>query len=82
MAEAVILWEGKEFPCEDALGVIQESLKYEIELSKGKKVRREVAITFSPTTGYYVIYYTDVTRNSDGEALNNGFVAKQGFNYP
>jgi len=81
MAEAVILWEGKEFPCEEALEAIKRSLEYELNLSQGKQITREVAITFSKSTGFYVIYYTEVTC-ADGEALNNGFVAKQGFYHP
>jgi hypothetical protein len=77
--DPTIVWEGKKFPCREALARIKEILAFKVDLTKGKYVRKEVAITFSPQTGYYVVYETTVNRSHEGDALEDGFVARKGF---
>lgn len=77
--DLTLVWEGKKFPCKEALARIKEILAFKVDLTNGKHMRKEVAITFSPDTGYYVIYETIVTRSSEGDALDDGFVARKRF---
>jgi hypothetical protein len=78
MATPAIVWVGKKFPCREALNVIMHELSFHVDLTKGKIARKEIAITFNPRTGYYVVYETTVNRDIHGTALENGFVAETG----
>lgn len=80
MGDRVILWEGKEFPTDEAIELIKRSLSFQSEpAANGNTINHEVAITYDPRSGYWGVYQTTVHRDKTGTALTDGFVARQGF---
>ncbi|MBD3359532.1 MAG: hypothetical protein GF365_02390 [Candidatus Buchananbacteria bacterium] len=80
MGDRVILWEGKEFPTDEAIEKIKRSLSFQSDpASNGNTMNNEVAITYDHRSGYWGVYQTTVYRDKSGTALNEGFVARPGF---
>lgn len=80
MTDRVILWEGKEFPTDMAIEIIKRSLSFQFgPASNGNTMNHGVAITYDQRSGLWGIYETTVYRDKTGTALNDGFVANQGF---
>jgi hypothetical protein len=72
----IIVGEFKELSPE-VLKMIKEELDLEKSLS-GKVVEVELAITHKSGSEFYVVYKVFVHRDGT-RAMNNGFVARQGF---
>ncbi len=81
MADRVLLWEGKEFPTDEAIEKIKRSLSFQSgpAASNGNTTNNEIAITYDQQSGYWVVYETTVYRDKNGTALTDGFVARQRF---
>jgi len=80
---SVLIWEGKQFPCSEAVKRIREELtaaKDAGSVRQGNVMEKEIAISFHHQTLYFLVHSATVYSTFAGFSKSDGFVARHALN--